>query len=50
MASSGIKVVAYIHPSKRGSWDLNDEVGWYVGPALKHYRCIECYFPKSRDV
>jgi len=50
MAPSGTKVVAHIHPSKRGSWDLNGEVDWYVDLALKYYQCIECYFPKSRDV
>ena len=48
MAPPGTKVVAHVHPSKRGSWDLNAEVGWYVGPSMKHYRCVDCYFPRSR--
>ena len=22
--------------------------GWYVGPALAHYRCLKCYIPATR--
>jgi len=44
LAPPGTKVVAHTHPDKRGSWELNGKVGWYVGLAMNHYRCIECYF------
>ena len=44
----GTKIVAYIKHSVRDSWELNREKGWYVGPALEHYRCVTCYFPRSR--
>ena len=47
MALPGVKVVAHTSPDKRGSWDLNGELGWYVGPAQEHYRCVTIYFPKK---
>jgi len=42
------KVIAHIKPERRGSWDLNDESGWYVGPTDKHYQCVTCYFSKTK--
>ena len=48
LAPPGTKVVVHLHPSKRGAWELNGDTGWYVGPALDHYRCVECYFPRTR--
>ena len=48
LAPPGTKIVAYIDPSDRGTWELNGEVGWYVGPAMDHYRCITAYFPRTR--
>ena len=41
------KVVAHIHPDNRGLWELNGKVGWYVGPALNHYHCLEVYFLRT---
>lgn len=34
----GTKVVAHVSPEKRGPWELNADVGWYVGPSMHHYR------------
>ena len=48
MAPPGTKVIAHSSPDKRGSWELNGEVGWYVGPAMDHYRCVDIYFPTTR--
>ena len=48
IAPPGTKVVAHIDTTKRGTWELNGEVGWYIGPALDHYRCVTCYFPRTR--
>ena len=50
MAPPGTKVVAHISPQKISTWELNGEVGWYVGPSMKHYRCVQCYFPRTREV
>ena len=36
--------------SLRTSWSLNVEKGWKIGPSLEYYRCIKCYFPKTRLV
>ena len=49
IAPPSTKVVAHVHPSKRGSYELNRQVGWYVGLALQHYCCVDCYFPKTRE-
>ena len=49
LAPPGIRVVAHLKPQQRGSWELNGANGFYVGPALSHYRCIRCYFPKSKS-
>jgi hypothetical protein len=49
LAPPGIRVVAHLKPQQRGSWELNGANGFYVGSALSHYRCIRCYFPKSKS-
>ena len=43
------KVVAHNKPAKRASWELNGEKGWYIGPSEDHYRCIKCFFEKTRS-
>ena len=45
LAPPGTKVVVHIDPTIRGMWELNGNQGWYVVPALEHYRCVTCYFP-----
>ena len=50
LAPPGTKVVGFVSPEKRGSWELNSEVGWYVGPSMHHYRCVQSYFPRTREV
>ena len=37
----GTKVVAHTKTSKRASWELNGKQGWYIGPSLNHYCCIQ---------
>ena len=49
LAPPGNKLVAHVKPSVRNSWDLNGVVGYYTGPAMQHYRCVTCYFPKTRS-
>ena len=48
LAPPGTKVIVHVDPTIRGTWELNGDQGWYVGPALDHYRCITCYFPRTR--
>ena len=45
----GTKIVAHTNPAIRASWQMHGEEGWTVGPAMEHYRCIRCYFPKTRS-
>ena len=44
----GTKVIAHSPPSNRATWDFNGEEGWYVGPSMKHYRCVQVYFPRTK--
>ena len=48
LAPPGTKVVAHIKPGVRRTWELNGEVGWYVGPSMHHYRCVKIYFPRTK--
>ena len=48
LAPPGTKIVSHKKPNDRGTWELNGEVGWYVGPSMHHYRCVKCYFPRTR--
>ena len=50
LAPPGTKIVAHMKPDQRGTWELNGDVGWYVGPSMNHYRCVKCYFPRTRSV
>ena len=44
----GTHVVSHAKPEVRASWQPNGEVGWYVGPSMQHYRCVNTYFPTTR--
>ena len=48
IAPPGTKVIVHANPTKRASWDLNGQTGWCTGPSMKHYRCTQCYVPKTR--
>ena len=48
LAPPGTKVVVHIDSKVRGTWELNGDIGWYVGPAMDHYRCVTCYFSRTR--
>ena len=38
MATLGCKAVIHKKPDKRKTWDSSGINGWYVGPAMEHYR------------
>ena len=50
MAPPGTKLLIHMHPDKRGSWELHGDPGWYVGLSLNHYRCVQCYVPRTRSI
>ena len=43
----GMKLVAFEPPDKRNSWATHGTLGWYIGPALHHYRCWKIYVTKT---
>ena len=47
LAPLGIRLVIHAKPNKRDSWSFHGEDGWYIGPAMDHYRCITCYIPST---
>ena len=36
-------------PNNRPTYAPNGEEGWSIGFSPEHYRCIKCYFPKTRS-
>ena len=46
MAPTGTKVIFHAKPEQCASWDPNRKKGWYIGPALHHYRCMKCFVTK----
>ena len=46
--SIGTKVIAHTNTSNRKTWELNGKPGWYVGPAMEHYRLVTIYFQQTR--
>ena len=37
------KIIIHDKPAIRGSWETRGYEGWYIGPALNHYRCHTVY-------
>jgi hypothetical protein len=40
MAPPGTEVLIHLKPSQCKSWAYHASNCWYIGPSLKHYRCI----------
>ena len=47
LAPPGIRVLVHDKPSQRDSWAPHGTSGWYVGPAMEHYRCYTIFIPKT---
>ena len=47
IAPPGTRVIIHRKVHQRKSWDFHGQHGWYVGPALEHYRCYRCYIPST---
>ena len=53
IAPPGTKVVIRKNFDQRDRWSNHSIEGWYIGPAIKHYRCHKYYIPSTsgdRDV
>ncbi len=48
MAPPGTKVILHEKPNQRKSWDPHGTTGWYLGPAMEHYRCYRVFVSKSK--
>jgi hypothetical protein len=48
MAPPCTRIIAHETPSRRRTWAPHGQYGWYIGPALEHYRCYTVYINKNR--
>jgi hypothetical protein len=48
MLPPGTLIIAHETPNRRRTWAPHGQDGWYVGPALEHYRCYKVYITKTR--
>jgi hypothetical protein len=48
LAPPGCKVVVHERAMERGAWACHGIVGYYIGPAMKHYRNYDSYIPETR--
>jgi hypothetical protein len=49
MAPPGTIIIAHETPSRRRTWAPHGQDGWYIGPALEHYRCYTVYITNTRE-
>lgn len=50
IAPPGTKVLVLEKPSQRKTFAPHGTEGWYVGPALDHYRCCRIYIPTTNKI
>ena len=46
----GTTIVTHIKPKQQLTLELNGESGCYAGPPINHYRCVQCYFSRTKTV
>jgi hypothetical protein len=49
MAPPGTRIIAHETPGRRKTWAPHGQDGWYIGPAMEHYRCYTVYITKTRS-
>ena len=49
IAPPGSKCEVHLKPAQRKSFGSHSISGWYVGPAMEHYRCYKVYIPSTRN-
>jgi hypothetical protein len=50
LAPQGTRVIFHDKPAQRKYWDPHGLDGWYVGPALEHYRCYTVQIVKTEGL
>jgi hypothetical protein len=48
MAPPGTRIIAHETPNRRSTWAPHGLDGWYVGPAIEHYRFYTVHITKRR--
>jgi hypothetical protein len=48
MAPPGTRIIAHETLNRRQTWAPHGQDGWYIGPALQHYRCYTVYITETR--
>jgi hypothetical protein len=48
MAPPVTRIIAHETPNRRRTWAPHGQDGWYIGPALEHFRCYTVYITKTR--
>jgi hypothetical protein len=49
MAPLGTRIIAHETPGRKRTLAPHGQDGWYIGPALEHYRCYTVYITKIRS-
>ena len=47
LATFRTKIISYNKPDQQDSWGEQVIEGWYVGPTMDHYQCVECFYPQQ---
>jgi hypothetical protein len=47
LAPPGTLIIAHETPNIRRTWGPHGQYGWYIGPALEHYRFYTVYITKT---
>jgi hypothetical protein len=48
LSPPGTRIIAHDKPDQRSSWDPHGLDGYYLGPALDHYRCYQVHITKTK--
>ncbi|EEC45165.1 predicted protein [Phaeodactylum tricornutum CCAP 1055/1] len=48
LAPPGTRVLVHVKPAVRETWAPHAVEGWYLGPALNHYRCHRVWITETR--
>jgi hypothetical protein len=48
LAPPGTQIIAHDKSDQRASWDPHGLDGYYLGPALDHYRCYQVHITKTK--
>jgi hypothetical protein len=47
LAPPGTRFFAHEKPKQRATWATHGVTGWYIGPAMEHYRCYKAYVAET---